>query len=319
MLARRVGRCTYRVFTKRLTAFTLVELLVVIGIIAVLIGILVPTLNKARESARQVQCLSNMRQLALALISFTTEHGGWMPAVGSPNPSGYSSTGRPGVGSSVTNPSDWIAWRRVIDPVTGQNNGAGTPDQNITYSALAKYLGAKYVTHNTPAEANGVNLSLESIYRCPSDNLQQRLNSNNYRYSYSMNEYFSNPIDYQVPPIPSNRAQRAGFVFTGKYSSIKRTSDIISFICEDEQTIDDGRFRANPAQWTTAKVNGVAGRHRIRKAWAQLPNTQQANARNEDVLGNVAFMDGHAGILGRKDALRQKHTGSANADPPEIK
>lgn len=59
--------------------FTLVELLVVIGIIAVLIAILLPALNKARESARIVACLSNLRQLALGMNFYANDHKGDWP------------------------------------------------------------------------------------------------------------------------------------------------------------------------------------------------------------------------------------------------
>ena len=60
--------------------FTLVELLVVIAIIAILVAILLPVLNKARESARQTQCLSNQRTLAMAIMLFVQNNGETMPS-----------------------------------------------------------------------------------------------------------------------------------------------------------------------------------------------------------------------------------------------
>src|SRR2546430_2105421 len=63
----------------RRRAFTLVELLVVIGIIAILIGILLPTLSKAREAAKKTVCLSNMRQLSDYLKLYAVGYKDAMP------------------------------------------------------------------------------------------------------------------------------------------------------------------------------------------------------------------------------------------------
>jgi prepilin-type N-terminal cleavage/methylation domain-containing protein len=65
--------------SRRNAGFTLVELLVVIGIIALLVSILLPALNKARKQAAMVKCQSNMRQIALAVNIYTGENKAQLP------------------------------------------------------------------------------------------------------------------------------------------------------------------------------------------------------------------------------------------------
>jgi prepilin-type N-terminal cleavage/methylation domain-containing protein len=66
-------------------AFTLVELLVVIGIIALLISILLPALNKARAKAMETACLSNMRQISMGMLAYTQDNRGSLPQLSYPS------------------------------------------------------------------------------------------------------------------------------------------------------------------------------------------------------------------------------------------
>jgi prepilin-type N-terminal cleavage/methylation domain-containing protein/prepilin-type processing-associated H-X9-DG protein len=293
--------------------FTLVELLVVIGIIALLIGILLPALNKARESARQVKCLSNIRQITQATISFANEHRGLMPARGgsslykwdTPSNSIKAATDIPDDNQSS---ADWIAWQRKIDPVTGI--AATGADQNITYSALAKYLNTKMAVHATPADANKLGGGLEELFRCPSDNLLSRPSAVDsgkraYRYSYSMNIFFTNPI-FGTP-------QRWGSQFTGKLSSIRSSAERILVVCEDERSIDDGVFSPSATNYMNGgSVNAVAARHELKN---KKVGTTLNPSITQDARGNVGFCDGHAEFMSRKDAVRQRYCGNPVDDP----
>jgi len=131
----------------RRKGFTLVELLVVIGIIALLIAILMPVLGRAREQANWLKCLSNLRQVGQAFMMYCNNNKGRFP--------------RAGAGSD---PADWIYWE---DTPPGSNTA-----RDINLSPLAPYLGIP------------VN---REVLKCPSDTGARRATTINYEFSYSSN------------------------------------------------------------------------------------------------------------------------------------
>jgi prepilin-type N-terminal cleavage/methylation domain-containing protein len=88
---------------RRCKAFTLIELLVVIGIIAVLIGLIVPAVQKVRGAASRASCMNNLRQLGTAYVTYNMDHGNLPPA-------------------SITDPTRPTAWGPYILPYIEQQN-----------------------------------------------------------------------------------------------------------------------------------------------------------------------------------------------------
>ena len=77
-----VGVCTMR----KKSCFTLIELLVVVAIIAVLVAILLPALNTAREQSRRALCGSNLHQIVIAAITYSIDHNDYTPPAGNGKP-----------------------------------------------------------------------------------------------------------------------------------------------------------------------------------------------------------------------------------------
>jgi len=118
-------------------AFTLIELLVVIGIIALLVAMLLPALNRAREAAVQVQCASQLRQLGMGFMNYAAQNRGWLPSW-----SGWHVYGGDGTGDDNPGPG----WTEQIEPYYTNPLKAVyrcpcfPPECQMTYFLTARWL-----------------------------------------------------------------------------------------------------------------------------------------------------------------------------------
>lgn len=277
--------------------FTLVELLVVIGIIAVLMGILLPALSKARLAAQQTVCSSNLRQLGIGYLMYCNQSKDLLPTKG---PDGSNA------GNNKFAPSGGVA---------------GVDDPSLWFNAAAAMTGGKSYYEMLLADQNGTPLPTggnNSVFVCPTagevgtlgggeasdtisaDGRYFLLNGSDSQGQLSMidGKYFKFNMSYVCNASITNTFANTQSFTTIKMSRVRAASNVVLLV----------EKIANPAEYLHGAVQHFIAANPT--VYANLANTSgfisnvgqpKSNWKRFTTRhnggGNLLFADGHVGYF----------------------
>lgn len=235
--------------------FTLIELLTVIAIIGILAAIIIPTVGRVRESARNAQCSSNIRQIGLAVKLYVEDNKGMLPAASRPFDSALGDTG----GGST------VPWGKALGPYLPRRGSTTTAQEHpIFVCPSAEYNGQKDTQLGNTYTATGAMISLNTSGTATQTGARPRA----------------------IATIDRDRPSQIPLIVEGKASSGTATStnsnrnwgqiagDISAARPEDAPTLDfrhNGRMNVGYVDGSVRQMDFATFKTMDQRTWSGLP------------------------------------------------